>query len=171
MSLISLSLHRCVMSKTSVLYLILFIMNSFNIEIFCDSRLSLKYANRSLSTSTSNQNDIYEKCLFMMTSSNGIIFRVTDPLHRGQWRGDLMFPLICALNKRINGWVNNREAGDLRRHRTHYDAIVMLSKLHWREVLITIPCCEFPRSQDITRLSVNSVHRNPLSRMFTNLIF
>ena len=26
--------------------------------------------------------------------------------------------LICAW---INGWVNNREAGDLRRHRTHYD--------------------------------------------------
>ena len=25
----------------------------------------------------------------------------------------------------INGWVNNREAGDLRRHRSHYDATVM----------------------------------------------
>ena len=32
------------------------------------------------------------------------------------------FSLICA---RINGWVNNREAGDLRRHRAHYDVIVM----------------------------------------------
>ena len=26
---------------------------------------------------------------------------------------------------RINGWVNNHEAGDLRRHRAHYDATVM----------------------------------------------
>ena len=43
--------------------------------------------------------------------------------HKGQWRGALMYPLICA---RINGWVNNREAGDLRRHLPHYDAIVML---------------------------------------------
>ena len=42
--------------------------------------------------------------------------------HNGQWRGALMFTLICA---RINGWVNNREAGDLRRHRCHYDVIVM----------------------------------------------
>ena len=42
--------------------------------------------------------------------------------HKGQWRGDLMFSLICAW---INGWVNNREAGDLRRHRAHYDVIVM----------------------------------------------
>ena len=32
--------------------------------------------------------------------------------HKGQWRGALMFTLICA---QINGWVNNREAGDLRR--------------------------------------------------------
>ena len=43
--------------------------------------------------------------------------------HRGQWRGALMFPLICA---RKNGWVNNREAGDLRRNRTHYDVNVMI---------------------------------------------
>ena len=33
-----------------------------------------------------------------------------------------MFTLICA---RINGWANNREAGDLRRHRAHYDVTVM----------------------------------------------
>ena len=42
--------------------------------------------------------------------------------HKGQWRGALMFSLICA---RINNWVNNREAGDLRRHRGHYDVSVM----------------------------------------------
>ena len=42
--------------------------------------------------------------------------------HKGQWRGALMFSLICAW---INGWVNNDEASDLRRHRAHYDVIVM----------------------------------------------
>ena len=42
--------------------------------------------------------------------------------HKGQWRGALMFTLICA---RINRWINNRGAGDLRRYRTHYDVIVM----------------------------------------------
>ena len=41
---------------------------------------------------------------------------------QGQWRGALMFSLICSW---INGWVNNREGGDLRSHRAHYDAIVM----------------------------------------------
>ena len=43
--------------------------------------------------------------------------------HKGQWRGALMFSLICVW---INGWVNNREAGDLRRNRAHCDVIVML---------------------------------------------
>ena len=42
--------------------------------------------------------------------------------HKGQWCGALMFCLICA---RINGWVNNREAGDLRLHRAHYGVTVL----------------------------------------------
>ena len=42
--------------------------------------------------------------------------------HKGQWRGAFMLSLICT---RINGWVNNSEAGDLRRHRAHYDVTVM----------------------------------------------
>ena len=43
--------------------------------------------------------------------------------HKGQWCGALMFYLICVW---INDSVNNREAGDLRRYRDHYDVIVML---------------------------------------------
>ena len=42
--------------------------------------------------------------------------------HKGQWRGTLMFSLICAW---INGRLNKREAGDLRRHRARYDITVM----------------------------------------------
>ena len=42
--------------------------------------------------------------------------------HKGQWRRALIFSLICVC---IHGWVNNREAGDLRRHRAHYDVTVM----------------------------------------------
>ena len=45
--------------------------------------------------------------------------------HKGQWRGALLFSLIWVW---INGWVNNREAGDLRRHRAHCDVIVMPRK-------------------------------------------
>ena len=46
--------------------------------------------------------------------------------HKGQWRGSLIFYLICAW---INGQINNSEAGDLRCHRAHYGVIVM-SKIH-----------------------------------------
>ena len=38
--------------------------------------------------------------------------------HKSQWRGALVFSLICAW---INASVNSGEAGDLRRHRAHYD--------------------------------------------------
>ena len=76
-------------------------------------------------------------CSIMMTWSNGNIFCATGPFtreihqspvnspHKEQWRGDLMFSLICAS---INDWVNNREAADLRRHRAHYDVIVMITE-------------------------------------------
>ena len=74
----------------------------------------------------------------IMTSSNGNIFRVTGPLcedftgvrgiHRspvnspqkGQWRGTLMFSLICALNKRLSkhlwGWWFETPSRSLWRH-------------------------------------------------------
>ena len=45
--------------------------------------------------------------------------------HNGQWLGALMFSLICALTY---GWVNNRDAGDLRR--THYVVTGMVNT--WR---------------------------------------
>ena len=47
--------------------------------------------------------------------------------HKGQWRGSLMFSLICVW---INDWVNNREAGGLRRCRAHYDVTVMKTSCH-----------------------------------------
>ena len=45
-----------------------------------------------------------------------------SPVPAQQWRGALMFSMICVW---LNGWVNNREAGYLRRRRIHYDATVM----------------------------------------------
>ena len=47
--------------------------------------------------------------------------------HKGQWRGALVFSLICAW---INGWANSRMAGDLRRHRSHCDVTVMVFTWH-----------------------------------------
>ena len=56
--------------------------------------------------------------------------------HNGQWRGALMFSLICAWT---NCWVHNRDAGDLRGHRAHHDVVVM-----WNTVLSVISCPFIP---------------------------
>ena len=86
----------------------------------------------------------------MMRSSNGNFSRVYWPFvrgihrspvnspHKGQLRGALMLYLICVW---LNGWFNNHEAGDLRRHRAHYDVIVMLSKTRVNGSLFFPECC------------------------------
>ena len=71
--------------------------------------------------------------------------------HKGQWRGALMFSLICVW---INGWVNNREAGDLRRYRTHYDVIVM--EIPYYIVKCAIHICTFA----ITETGMSTFWRN-----------
>ena len=76
-----------------------------------------------------------------MTSSSGNIFRVTGPLW-GEFIGHWWIPLTKASDAKlwcflwfapwINGSVNNHEAGDLRRHRSHYDVIIMhTSNMTW----------------------------------------
>ena len=66
-----------------------------------------------------HQMEIFSALLALCAGNSPV--PVNSP-HKVQWRGALMFSLICA---RMNNWVNNREACDLRRHRGHYDAIVM----------------------------------------------
>ena len=77
----------------------------------------------------------------MMTSSpcywpfvQGIHRSPVNSPHKGQWRGALMFSLICA---RINGWVNSGEAGGLRHQRAHYDLVVMQPEIWWMVQNIT----------------------------------
>ena len=79
----------------------------------------------------------------MMTSSNGNIYRVTDPLCPSQKPVPRSFDvfLICAW---INGWGNNRKAGDLRHTPSdslwrHCNALTRCSVKCWRYASIHIP--------------------------------
>ena len=54
----------------------------------------------------------------------GIHWSTMNSPKKCQWRWALVFSLICAW---INGWLSNRESGDLRRHRAHCDVIVMFT--------------------------------------------
>ena len=67
----------------------------------------------------------------------GIHRSPVNSLHKGQWGEALMFSLICAW---INGWVNTREAGDLRRHSAHYDVTLMAFKLNLRNGILGTSC-------------------------------
>ena len=83
--------------------------------------------------------------------ARGIHWSPVNSPHKGQWRGALMFSLICVW---ISVWVNNREAGALRRYRAHYDAIVidrnssipLYHHMHWIHQIVRNHECT---SQDI----------------------
>ena len=76
-----------------------------------------------------------------------------NSLHKGQWRGALMFCLICAW---ITGWVNNREACDLRRHCADYDVTIMsvsnCSTHHQDSIQVCLLCdaMHAPRSPSLS---------------------
>ena len=69
-----------------------------------------------------------------------------DSPHKGHWRGAFMVSLICFW---INGWENNRKAGDLRRYRAHYDVIVMMMTSSNRNSSAVTG--EFPSQRPMTR--------------------
>ena len=66
----------------------------------------------------------------------GIHLSLVNSSHRGQWRWALMFSLVCAWTNR---WVNNQNAGNLRRHRAHCDVTVMLRWIAKAPHFYTVP--------------------------------
>ena len=82
-------------------------------------------------------------------------------LQKGQWRGALMFSLICAW---INGWVNTRKAGDLRRHHPHYVITLMNNPTHLWWHIMSLPLKIKVFSHQRTVLT-----RTALSRCITTL--
>ena len=120
-------LHRRASTANSyvISHVVLRVVNSLVPQIYCNIFL----------TNSEPMLKISPWAILMMTSTSGNISRVTGNLweefigprwifsQKGQWHGPLMFSLISVW---INGWVNNREAGDVRRYRAHYGVTVML---------------------------------------------
>ena len=73
----------------------------------------------------------------------------------------MFFYFICAW---IHGWVNNREAGDLRRHRAHYDVIVMGIFRHWSIIIVVY----YIRYDLLTR---DSRHATATTTLFATHVF
>ena len=84
----------------------------------------------------------------------GIHRSLVNSPHKGQWRRVLMFYLIWT-----NDWVNNRDAGDLRRHCTHYNVTVMI-KCHSREFCIwklRLQNCQSSWFWNVTRIHTQCI--------------
>ena len=68
----------------------------------------------------------------LLALCEGIHRSPMDSPHKGQWRGILMFSLICAWT---NDLANNQDVGDLKRHRAHHCVTVMWIQMviqpHW----------------------------------------
>ena len=102
----------------------------------CSQGSNWQYVSTRSDNRSSGVNQASGMAVLMMMSSNGNIFRITGPLcgeftghqrislTKGQWRAALVFSLICAWTM---GWINNRNASDLKHHHAHYDFIVMFN--------------------------------------------
>ena len=79
------------------------------------------------------------------------------------------FDISFTLRLNTNGWVNNREAGDLRCHRTHYAITVMYISYTTRIwLLIHVWWCDW--EADIYMHEINSVHWNTKRRSEYNAL-
>ena len=87
----------------------------------------------------------------------GIHWSPVNSPHKGQWRGALMFSLICVW---INACVNNREAGDLRRYPAHYDVTIMFHEVSTR-FCCALFCCGY----------MNNLHWTPVLLLLLLLLF
>ena len=92
--------------------------------------------------------------------------------HKGRWRGALMFSLICVW---INGWVNNREAADLGRHRVHYDVIVVNLPGHTCPWVISVHgtrhcviCCDNMANRKLTTNVMEAVDKDKVHQWHSN---
>ena len=103
--------------------------------------------------------------LLAICAGNSLV-PVNSP-HKGQWRGALMFSLICA---RINCWVNNHEAGDLRCRHAHYDVIVMnhfadgIGFLMWKLLHIYSNFTEFGANHSVNTPALFPIKTWPVMR-------
>ena len=66
-----------------------------------------------------HQMEIFAALLALCAGNSSV---PVNSLHKGQWRRTSVFSFICVW---ISDCANNREAGDLRCHRGHYDVNVM----------------------------------------------
>ena len=106
------------------------------VDISSDNGLALSERSHLLNQAWPNHDDVIKWKHFprYWPFVRGIHRSPVNSPHKGKWRRVLMLSLICDW---INGWINTREAGDLRRHCAPYDVTVMFCDIIWRHAMET----------------------------------
>ena len=99
---------------------------------------NIEYCHYKIESWRRHQMETFSALLVLFAGNSPV--PVNSP-HKGQWRGTLIFSLICAW---INDWVNNRQAGDLRHH---YDVNVIYNTILTRRDTITFNVIQNTSSQ------------------------
>ena len=95
--------------------------------------------------------------------SNGNIFHVTSHLCGFPTQGQVTRSFdVFLISAWINGWVNNREAGDLRRHRAHHDVILMCRLMGGGVLACGVYACSCRYLNVFKCLNGTDVHYNTL---------
>ena len=79
----------------------------------------------------------WKRCPRYWSFVRGIHRSPVNSPHKGQWRGSLIFSLICGW---INAWINNRDDGDSRPNRGHYDVTLMWFPISANEANLKMMC-------------------------------
>ena len=95
-------------------------------------------------------------------SMTGIHRSPVNSPHNGQCREALMFSLTFAWT---NGWVNNRDAGDLRRHCVHYGVTVIFVEILISDLGLASLCATWCILIQISLKSVPNVQTNNKSTL------
>ena len=79
--------------------------------------------------------------------------------HKSHWRRAFIFSLICTWT---NGWVNNRDAGDLRRHCAHYDVSVLYVTTFAATTLVALPFADLLYPSNMGSVVKTTCNKRPL---------
>ena len=127
-------------------------------EQLCSSKLHINMTTTHQMTWWRHQMETFSALLALCVGNSPV--PVNSP-QKCQCRGTLMFSFICVW---INGWVNNREAGNLRRYRAHYNVTVM-------ESLVVIAfLTNGHRYSGPHKLVFNYMIKVPIFRLYPSLI-
>ena len=120
--------------------------SQYHYEIFSTSSWCQILPYKILTTTLYDDLALWQTCnIVLLKGATLILASPWGEFTEGQRRGALKFHLICRWTY---GWANHWDAGDLRRHRAHYDVTVILGP-SWIHVMSSLIGWNAPNSAPV----------------------